>query len=62
MHCCSSVLGEFAVDGWGIRLAREGQRGTVTISEGTNATYVTCLGLLYSISEIVKSDLIKQGV
>jgi len=38
MHRCSRVLGEFAIDGWGSRLAREGQRGAVTIREGTNAT------------------------
>ena len=43
LHCCGGALGEFAVSRWGIRLAREGQRGAVTISD---ATYITRLGLL----------------
>lgn len=43
LHRCGGTLGEFGVGRWGIRLAREGQRGAVTISD---ATYITRLGLL----------------
>jgi hypothetical protein len=43
LHRCGGALGKFGVGRWGIRLAREGQRGAVTISD---ATYITRFGLL----------------